>query len=169
MRVMVNAYCISERWDGKVMPVKVHVHNTKLGTCTAYYPLSHTWDLCPADPDLWLSKFHFPYWFENCCKRQLNIFPTSWHALMQALHESSTLGHMKCFHTKAFLEWHYWWPKLSTFVNNFIAKCATSQQNKMNTHSFIPPLNLIPLWSTLPFKQIFVDLVTNLSSVLRSD
>ena len=93
------------------------------------------------------------------------IPPDTHHALVSFLHSSSTLGHAGRFHTKTFLEQDFWWPGLSTFVNRFIEGCATCQQNKANTHPVCPPLSPIPSSSLLPFKQLSVDLVTDLPEV----
>ena len=48
------------------------------------------------------------------------------------------------------------------FVNNFVAGCAVCQQNKVLTHPVIPPLSPIKSSSSLPFKQLSVNLITNL-------
>ena len=93
------------------------------------------------------------------------IPPDARHALISSFHSSSTLGHAGRFRTKTFLERDFWWPGLSTYVNRFIEGCATCQQNKANTHPVRPPLNPIPSSLLLPFKQILVDLVTDLPEV----
>ena len=93
------------------------------------------------------------------------IPPDTRHALITSLHSSSALGHAGRFHTKTFLEWDFWWPGLSTYINQFIKGCTTCQQNKVNTHPTRPPLNPIPSSSSLPFKQISVDLITDLPEV----
>lgn len=90
------------------------------------------------------------------------IPPESCHTLVALLHCSTTLGHAGRFHTKAFLEHDFWWPGLSTYVNNFIVGCMTCQQNKINTHPTHTPLNTISSLSFLPFKQLSVDLVMDL-------
>ena len=97
------------------------------------------------------------------------IPPDARHALISSLHSSSALGHAGRFRTKTFLERDFWWPGVSTYVNQFIKGCTTCQQNKANTHPTQPPLNPIPLSSSLPFKQISVDLVTNLPEVCSKD
>ena len=98
-------------------------------------------------------------------KEQMYIPPEARHSLVSSLHSSPTLGHAGRFCTKTFLERDFWWPGLSTYVNRFIEGCATCQQNKVNTHPTKPPLNPIPSSSSLPFKQISVDLVTDLPEV----
>ena len=87
------------------------------------------------------------------------------HTLINSLHSSPALGHVERFHTKTFLKRDFWWPGLSTYVNKFIEGCAVCQQNKVNTHPTCPPLNPIPPTATLLFKQLSVDLVTNLPCV----
>ena len=91
------------------------------------------------------------------------------HTLVTSLHNSTTLGHTGQFHTKTFLERDFWWPGLSTYMNKFINGCAVCQQNKMNTHPVCLPLNPILSTSSLPFKQLFVDLVTDLPLVNGQD
>ena len=83
-------------------------------------------------------------------------------AIVCSIHNSPTSGHAGRFCTKALLECDFWWPGLSSFVNAFIAGCAVCQQNKVNHHPTCPPLTPIPSSSTLPFKQISVDLITDL-------
>ena len=48
------------------------------------------------------------------------------------------------------------------FVGNFVAGCAVCQQNKVRTHPVTPPLSPIKSSSSLPFKQLSVDLITDL-------
>ena len=98
-------------------------------------------------------------------KEWMYIPPTAHHTLVTSLHSSPTFGHAGRFHTKTFLERDFWWPGLSTYVNRFIEGCAVCQQNKANTHLTCPPLNPISSTSTLPFKQLSVDLVTDLPLV----
>ena len=81
----------------------------------------------------------------------------------------NTLGHAGQFHTKTFLECNFWWLGLSTYVNKFIKGCAVCQQNKVNTYPTCPSLNPVPSTTTLPFKQLSVDLVTNLPCVGNTD
>ena len=98
-------------------------------------------------------------------KGWMYIPPPACHTLVTSLHNSPTLGHAGRFHTKTFLEHDFWWPGLSTYVNKFIEGCAVCQQNKVNTHLTCPPLNPVPSTSALLFKQLLVDLVTNLPLV----
>ena len=102
-------------------------------------------------------------------KGQMYIPSEACHTLISSLHSSLTLGHAGRFHTKTFLECDFWWPGLSTYVNQFIEGCTTCQQNKVNTHPTKPLLNPIPSSSAIPFKQISVDLVTDLPEVHSKD
>ena len=102
-------------------------------------------------------------------KGRMYIPPDARHTLVSSLHSSSTLGHAGQFRTKTFLERDFWWPGLSTYVNWFIEGCAVCQQNKANTHPTKPPLNPIPSSTLLPFKQISVDLITDLPEVHGKD
>ena len=88
--------------------------------------------------------------------------PSARSALLHSIHSSPLSGHMGVFHTKAILEWDFWWPGLSTFVKHFIAGCPVCQQHKTNTHPVVPPLLPIKSNVTLPFKQLSVDLITDL-------
>ena len=56
-----------------------------------------------------------------------------------------------------------------TYVNKFIEGCAVCQQNKVNTHLVCPPLYPIASMASLPFKQLSVDLITDLPEVCRMD
>ena len=95
-------------------------------------------------------------------RKRLYVPPSTCSALLHSIHASPLLGHMGVFHTKSVLECDFWWPGLSTFVKHFIAGCAVCQQNKVNTHPTVPPLCLILSTISLPFKQLSVDLITDL-------
>ena len=95
-------------------------------------------------------------------KGRMYIPPHERQAIVRSIHDSPTTGHAGHFRTKALLERDFWWPGLSSFVNAFISGCAICQQNKVNHYPTRPPLAPIPSSSTLPFKQLSVDLVTSL-------
>lgn len=102
-------------------------------------------------------------------KGRIYIPPDARHTLISSLHSSPTLGHADRFRTKTFLEHNFWWPGLATYVNKFIEGCVVCQQNKVNTHLVRPPLNPIASTSSLPFRQLLVDLVTDLPEVRGMD
>ena len=95
-------------------------------------------------------------------KLRMYVPPPARSSLLHSIHSSPLLGHLECFHTKAIVERDFWWPGLSVFINNFIAGCTVCQQNKARTHPVTPPLLPISSTSSLPFKQLSVDLITDL-------
>jgi hypothetical protein len=95
-------------------------------------------------------------------KHRLYVSPPARSALLHSIHSSPLTGHLERFRTKAIIERDFWWPGLSTFVTNFVMGCAVCQQNKVHTHPVTPPLNPIKSTTSLPFKQLYVDLVTDL-------
>ena len=95
--------------------------------------------------------------------------PSACSALLHSIHSSPLSGHMGVFHTKAILEQDFWWLGLSTFVKHFIAGCPVCQQNKTNTHPVILPLLPITSNVTLPFKQLSVNLLTDLPPSMGFD
>ena len=98
-------------------------------------------------------------YFRGC----MYIPPSAHHSLVSSLHESPTMGHAGHFCTKAIIKHNFWWSGLFSFVNAFITGCATCQQNKVNHHLTCSLLSLIPSSTLLPFKQLSVDLITDLS------
>ena len=97
-------------------------------------------------------------YFKGC----MYVTPAAHSSLLHSIHDSPLSGHLGCFHTKAVVERDFWWPGLSIFVSNFVAGCAVCQQNKTITHLMSPPLLPIPSSTTLPFQQLYVDLITDL-------
>ena len=88
--------------------------------------------------------------------------PSTHFSLLHSVHSSPLLSHLGRFCTKAVVEWDFWWPGLSIYINNFVAGCSVCQQNKVRTHPVTPPISPIKSTLTLPFKQLSVDLVTDL-------
>jgi hypothetical protein len=95
-------------------------------------------------------------------KHRLYVPPSEQSSILHSIHSSPLSGHLGRFRTKAIVERDFWWPGLSTFVTSFVTGCAVCQQNKVRTHPVTPPLNPIKSTTTLPFKQLSVDLVTDL-------
>ena len=96
-------------------------------------------------------------------RKWMYVPPSACSALLHSIHSSPLLGHMGVFRTKSIIERDFWWLGLATFVKHFIAGCAVCQQNKVNTHPTVPPLCPISSSVSLPFKQLSVDLITDLS------
>ena len=82
--------------------------------------------------------------------------------LVKKFHDHKTARHPGYLKTKQLLTAGHWWPGMAQFIKKYVDGCAPCQQNKTNTHPTIPPLNPIISRETLPFKQIFYDLITNL-------
>ena len=95
-------------------------------------------------------------------KGRMYVPPPAQSSLLHSIHLSPLSGHLGRFRTKAIVERDFWWPGLSVFVGNFVAGCAVCQQNKVCMHPVTPPLSPIKSSSSLPFKQLSIDLITDL-------
>jgi len=83
--------------------------------------------------------------------------------ILQLLHDAPTAGHPGRDETFAQVSHSYWWPGMCTWIMDYVAGCATCQQNKNVTHRTRTPLYRITTPdNTLPFQQIALDLITGL-------
>ncbi|OJT03227.1 Transposon Tf2-12 polyprotein [Trametes pubescens] len=83
--------------------------------------------------------------------------------LISQHHDTPAMGHPGKFKTLELLQRTYWWPGMHTMVSRFVEGCAECQQNKINTHPTVPPLQPIPATDiTRPFQQITIDYITDL-------
>ena len=58
---------------------------------------------------------------------------------------------------------HLWWPTIHRDVHQYVRGCQTCQAAKVNTHPTSPPITPHDVTSNpFPFKQVSVDLVTDL-------
>ena len=58
---------------------------------------------------------------------------------------------------------HLWWPMIHRDVCQYVRGCQTCQATKVNTHPTVPPITPHDVASNpFPFKQVSVDLVTDL-------
>ena len=58
---------------------------------------------------------------------------------------------------------HLWWPTIHRDVRQYVRGCQTCQAAKVNTHPTAPPITPHDVTTNpFPFKQVSVDLVTNL-------
>ena len=58
---------------------------------------------------------------------------------------------------------HLWWPSIHRDVRQYVRGCQTCQASKVNTHPTAPPITPHDVASNpFPFKQVSVDLVTDL-------
>jgi len=83
--------------------------------------------------------------------------------ILQVLHDAPTAGHPGRNETFTQVSHTYWWPRMWTWITNYVAGCAVCQQNKNVTHRNRTPLYRIPTpEDALPFQQIALDLITGL-------
>ena len=79
------------------------------------------------------------------------------------MHDHETAGHPGKAETLVSVEWHYWWPGLCTFVQNYVKGCGECQQFKINRSPSHPSYTPIPASTiTRPFAHCSMDLITNL-------
>ncbi|KIO03818.1 hypothetical protein M404DRAFT_78392, partial [Pisolithus tinctorius Marx 270] len=58
---------------------------------------------------------------------------------------------------------YIWWPRMYQSIHNYCKGCPSCQANKVNTHPTMPPVTPHDVAKNpFPFKQISMDLVTNL-------
>ena len=58
---------------------------------------------------------------------------------------------------------HLWWPSIHRDVRQYVRGCQMCQASKVNTHPTAPPITPHDVASNpFPFKQVSVDLVTDL-------
>ena len=58
---------------------------------------------------------------------------------------------------------HLWWPTIHRDIRQYVRGCQTCQASKVNTHPTAPPITPHDVTSNpFPFKQVSVDLVTDL-------
>ena len=95
-------------------------------------------------------------------KNRLYIPEAAHHNLVTSLHKSPVGGYEGCFCTLHQMQKDYWWPGMSTFLQKFIAGCASCQATKVNTHPTALGLSPLAVESSLPFSSISVDLIMGL-------
>jgi len=83
-------------------------------------------------------------------------------AIVQEIHESPMTRHPGRDTTLEMVQRYYWWPRLCHFVYEFVAGCATCQQNKINTHPTQPPTQPIKSTAMKPFQMITQDFISGL-------
>src|SRR5580692_8034371 len=83
--------------------------------------------------------------------------------VLSQYHDSPTAGHPGRDNTIALESQHYWWPKMNTWIEQYVKGCAICQQNKIRTTKNKTPLYRIPGDPTeRPFSTITMDLITQL-------
>ena len=82
---------------------------------------------------------------------------------MAQFHNSPTAGHPSRDNTLALVTQHYWWPGMTTWIEQYVAGCALCQQNKIHTTRKRTPLYCIPGDPSMrPFNVVALDLITQL-------
>ena len=90
--------------------------------------------------------------------------------LMVQFHNSPTMGHPGRDDMLALISQHYWWPRMATWVERYVAGCALCQQNKIHTTKKKTPLFHIPGDPLMcPFNIVALDLITQLLKANRYD
>ena len=83
--------------------------------------------------------------------------------LMAQFHNSPTAGHPGRENTLALVSKHYWWPGMSTWIEQYVARCVLCQQNKIHNMKKKTPLYCIPGDLLMhPFNIMALDLITQL-------
>ena len=82
---------------------------------------------------------------------------------MTLMHDHPTAGHPGQDETLRRMQEKYWWPKMKSWITDYMKGCATCQQNKILTHWQKTPVYWISSQTgTLPFQSIAMDLITGL-------
>lgn len=83
--------------------------------------------------------------------------------IVRCHHDLESAGHPGQYGTYLSVFRTYWWPRISTFIKNYVDGCALCQQNKINTHPTVPPLMPIKAdQDALPFSTISMDFIMDL-------
>ena len=84
----------------------------------------------------------------------------SWH------HDLLSARHHGEIETLNAVKEHYWWPRMQSFIKNYVKGCGICQQFKINRNPSAPSFNPIPgLTMTWPFTNLSMDLITDLPPV----
>ena len=85
------------------------------------------------------------------------------HDVLSQYHDSPTAGHPGRDNMITLVSWHYWWPRMNAWIEQYVKGCAICQQNKIRTTKSRMPLYHIPSDLTeWPFNTIAMDLITQL-------
>ena len=81
-------------------------------------------------------------------------------------HDLLSTGYPREIETLNAIKEHYWWPRMWTFIKNYVKGCGICQQFKINQNPSAPSFNPIPgLMTTWPFANLSMDLITDLPLV----
>ena len=83
--------------------------------------------------------------------------------LMAQFHNLPMAGHPGRDNTLTLISQHYWWPRMTTWIERYVVRCALCQQNKIRTTKKKTPLYHFPGDLPMrPFNIIALDLITQL-------
>jgi hypothetical protein len=101
-------------------------------------------------------------WWKGGCR----IITGNVQARRQIIHDHHDLpayGHPGIARTADLVKHHYWWPKMSQDIIDYVKGCVDCQRNKVNTHPQKAPLSPIhPTPEALPFKMVAMDFIVKL-------
>src|SRR5258708_7090847 len=90
--------------------------------------------------------------------------------LMTLVHDHPMAGHPGRDETLRQAQKHLKWDGMKAWIADYVAGCATCQQNKNLTHQpRIPLYHITSPEDTLPFQQIAMDLITGLPNIWGKD
>ena len=125
---------------------KINESTIKLWACI--YPNITQW----AD-DIWWNDNHLIVVEDNALRK----------GVTSLYHDSTTAGHPGTLKTCVMIAKDFWWPKMGTFVQEYVKGCATCQATKAATNRPKPPLfPIITDPDALPFENVAVDLIVKL-------
>ena len=100
------------------------------------------------------------------CYKEKNYIPKDgdlWQNLVRNYYDLETAGHPGELETYNSVKEHYWWPRMRSFVKNYVQGCRQCQQFKINRNpshlAFLPTEGVI---STRPFAHCSMDLIMDL-------
>ena len=83
------------------------------------------------------------------------------HDVLSQYHDSPTAGHPGRDNMTTLVLWHYWWPRMNVWIDQYVKGCTICQQNKIQTTKSKTPLYHIPGDLTeCPFNIVMIDLIT---------
>ena len=96
-------------------------------------------------------------------KKRIYIPADLWKEALREYHDVQPAGHPGVGAMMKKVLKHLWWPTIHCDVRQYIRGCQTCQATKVNTHPTSPPITPHDVAANpFPFKQVSVDLVTDL-------
>jgi len=86
--------------------------------------------------------------------------------IVKKYHDEISAGHPGEIETLNAVKEHYWWPRMRSFIKNYVKGCGTCQQFKINRNPSNPSYNPIPGPVTMrPFANCSMDLIMDLPPI----